>query len=48
MYDGGHCDLRGNLVKAMMVLNWLNVRRAPPMPMVTPLTVRQMIDVSEH
>jgi hypothetical protein len=25
MYDGGHCDLRGNLVKAMMVMNWLNM-----------------------
>jgi len=25
MYDGGHCDLRGNLIKAMMVMNWLNM-----------------------
>ncbi|KAI9708900.1 MAG: hypothetical protein M1828_002572 [Chrysothrix sp. TS-e1954] len=25
MYDGGHCDLRGNLIKAMMVINWLNM-----------------------
>lgn len=24
-YDGVHVDLRGNLVKAMMVLNWLNM-----------------------
>lgn len=24
LYDGVHMDLRGNLVKAMMVLNWLN------------------------
>lgn len=23
-YDGVHLDLKGNLVKAMMVLNWLN------------------------
>ena len=25
MYDGVHVDLRGNLVKAMMVMNWLNM-----------------------
>jgi hypothetical protein len=24
-YDGVHLDMRGNLVKAMMVLNWLNL-----------------------
>ena len=24
LYDGVHMDLRGNLVKAMMVLNWLD------------------------
>lgn len=24
-YDGVHLDLRGNLIKAMMVLNWLNM-----------------------
>lgn len=24
LYDGVHMDMRGNLVKAMMVLNWLN------------------------
>jgi hypothetical protein len=25
LYDGVHMDLRGNLLKAMMVLNWLNL-----------------------
>ncbi|KAI0838320.1 hypothetical protein F5Y06DRAFT_287403 [Hypoxylon sp. FL0890] len=25
MYDGVHMDMRGNLLKAMMVLNWLNL-----------------------
>lgn len=25
LYDGVHMDLRGNLVKAMMVLNWLDL-----------------------
>ncbi|OTA99125.1 hypothetical protein M426DRAFT_27803 [Hypoxylon sp. CI-4A] len=25
LYDGVHLDMRGNLVKAMMVLNWLNL-----------------------
>lgn len=25
MYDGVHLDMRGNLVKAMMVMNWLNL-----------------------
>ncbi|XXH02668.1 cell cycle RNA binding protein whi3 [Hypoxylon texense] len=25
LYDGVHMDMRGNLVKAMMVLNWLNL-----------------------
>lgn len=25
MYDGAHMDMKGNLVKAMMVLNWLNL-----------------------
>ncbi|KAI1433579.1 hypothetical protein GGR50DRAFT_667701 [Xylaria sp. CBS 124048] len=25
MYDGVHMDMRGNLLKAMMVVNWLNV-----------------------
>lgn len=25
LYDGVHMDVRGNLVKAMMVLNWLNL-----------------------
>ena len=24
-YDGVHLDMRGNLVKAMMVMNWLNL-----------------------
>jgi hypothetical protein len=24
-YDGGHMDMKGNLVKTMMVLNWLNL-----------------------
>lgn len=24
-YDGVHLDMRGNLVKAMMVLNWLDL-----------------------
>ena len=24
-YDGVHLDMRGNLVKAMMVMNWLNM-----------------------
>lgn len=24
-YDGVHLDMRGNLVKAMMVINWLNL-----------------------
>ncbi|KXJ93823.1 hypothetical protein Micbo1qcDRAFT_158710 [Microdochium bolleyi] len=24
LYDGVHMDMRGNLVKAMLVLNWLN------------------------
>jgi len=24
-YDGVHVDLKGNLIKAMMVLNWLNM-----------------------
>ena len=24
-YDGVHLDMKGNLVKAMMVLNWLNI-----------------------
>jgi hypothetical protein len=24
-YDGVHLDMRGNLVKAMMVINWLNM-----------------------
>lgn len=23
--DNRHCDLRGNLIKAMMVMNWLNM-----------------------
>ena len=25
LYDGVHMDMKGNLVKAMMVLNWLNM-----------------------
>lgn len=25
LYDGVHLDMKGNLVKAMMVLNWLNM-----------------------
>jgi hypothetical protein len=25
LYDGVHMDMRGNLLKAMMVLNWLNL-----------------------
>ncbi len=24
-YEGGHMDMRGNLVKTIMVLNWLNL-----------------------
>ena len=24
-YDGVHLDMKGNLVKAMMVMNWLNM-----------------------
>lgn len=24
-YDGVHLDMKGNLVKAMMVMNWLNL-----------------------
>lgn len=24
-YDGVHMDMKGNLVKAMMVMNWLNL-----------------------
>lgn len=24
-YDGVHMDMRGNLVKAIMMLNWLNL-----------------------
>ncbi|KAI1392360.1 uncharacterized protein F4822DRAFT_126619 [Hypoxylon trugodes] len=28
MYDGVHMDMRGNLLKAMMVLNWLNLLEA--------------------
>lgn len=27
-YDGVHLDMRGNLVKAMMVVNWLNLIEA--------------------
>ncbi|KAH8601522.1 hypothetical protein B0O99DRAFT_667150 [Bisporella sp. PMI_857] len=26
-YDGVHLDMRGNMVKAMMILNWLNLAR---------------------
>ena len=29
LYDGVHMDLRGNLVKAMMVLNWLDYLEPP-------------------
>ncbi|KAI1408543.1 hypothetical protein F5Y13DRAFT_107886 [Hypoxylon sp. FL1857] len=28
LYDGVHMDMRGNLLKAMMVLNWLNLLEA--------------------
>lgn len=28
-YDGVHLDLRGNLVKGMMVLNWLDLLDHP-------------------
>ena len=24
-YDGVHLDMKGNVVKAMMILNWLNM-----------------------
>jgi len=26
-YDGVHLDMKGNMVKAMMILNWLNMIR---------------------